>query len=202
MLKAYNKKGWVHLKEVVPDDVINELRTRAIKLREWVNDKVGTPSKYGSDIHWLGIGCAGMYDKYLMGFYKHDIMYEISSELLETKDVWLYNDQIVVKLPNDEFDFKAHSDNEAEGTNSVNLCVILDDFTDENGTLEMYNKHNNEIEKVYPKAGDIVAIHGDTLHKSQPNISDNPRCLYACVYAANRLNHMNFYKTKFKQDLL
>jgi len=201
MIDFYKKNGWVHLEQVVPDDVILELKTRAIKLREWVNDKIGTRSEYGPKIHWHGVGCAGMYDDYLMGFYKHEIMYELASELLGTNDVWLYNDQVVVKLPNDEFKFETHTDNTAggnsnQGKNTVNLSVILDDFTDENGTLQIRDT------KIYPKSGDIVAIHGDTPHQSQPNKSDKPRCLYACVYSDTMLSFMNFYKTKFKPDLL
>ena len=196
MLDFYNKNGWVHIPDIVPNEVISELRTRAIKWRNWVNDKVGTPCEYGPPIHWRGLGCAGMYDKYLMGFYTHEIMYELSSELLGTKDVWLYNDQIVVKLPNDGFDFVSHTDNSTEGLNTVNMCVILDDFTDENGTLQIRDT------KIYPKAGDIVAIHGDTPHQSQPNKSEKERCLYACVYSEKRIDFQNFYRSRFKQILL
>ena len=50
------------------------------------------------------------------------------------------------------------------------IYVILDDFTDENGTLQIRDT------KVYPKAGDIIGIHGDTPHQSEPNKSDKPRC--------------------------
>ena len=191
MVYKYNQNGWVHIHDVIPADIVYELRTRAIKWRHWVMDKINQPCEYGPKYHWNGLGCAGMYDSYLMDFYTSDIMYDVSSKILQTKDVWLYNDQIVVKLPNDNFGFNTHTDNEAEGTPSVNLCVILDDFTDENGTLQIRDT------KVYPKAGDIVAIHGDTPHQSEPNKSDIPRCLYACVYSASRINHQKFYTNKF-----
>lgn len=193
---GYQRNGWLHLKNVIDEETVNKLRTKAIELRNWVDDKVGTPSKFGPPVHWKGLGCAGMYDSYLMNFYKSDLMYDISSELLETKSVWLYNDQIVVKLPNDKFDFVPHTDNKEKGLNTINLCVILDDFTDENGTLQVLD------EKIYPKAGDIVAIHGDTQHQSFENKSNNPRCLYACVYSDERIDFQNFYRTPFKQSLL
>ena len=35
--------------------------------------------------------------------------------------------------------------------------MILDDFTDENGTLEIFNKDDGEKVRVYPKAGDVAA---------------------------------------------
>jgi hypothetical protein len=200
-LNFYKNNGWVHILDVVPNEIVTELRKRVIKLRKWVDDKQGQPSEFGPLFHWKGVGCAGMYDKFLMEFYNHEIMYDISSELLETKDVWKYNDQVVVKLPNDTFDFKPHTDNTVggnlnEGGNTVNMCVILDDFTDENGTLQIKDT------RVYPKAGDIVAIHGDTPHQSEPNKSDNPRCLYACVYSSEKIVFQNFYQTQFKQNLL
>ena len=91
--------------------------------------------------------------------------------------------RLLLKLPNDDFGFTTHTDNEQERINSVNISVILDDFTDENGTLKIKNT------KIYPKAGDIVRIHGDTPHQSEPNKSNEPRCLYGCVYSSSKINH-------------
>ena len=59
------------------------------------------------------------------------------------------SNEIVVKLPNDNFKFEPHTDNSVggnsnEGKNTVNICVILDDFTDENGTLEVFNKDDGK----------------------------------------------------------
>jgi len=191
MLDKYKKEGWVHIKSAIPQHQINNLRTKAILWREWVDTRIGQPTKMGPPKHWKGLGCAGAYDEYLLEFYRSDLMYEYSSTLLETKDVWLYNDQLVVKLAEDSFQFKTHTDNETKGTNSVNLCVILDDFTDLNGTLQIKNQ------KIYPRAGDIVAIHGDTPHSSKPNHTNKPRCLYACVYTGSQVIFENFYKTPF-----
>lgn len=191
MLEKYKKDGWVHIKSAITQNQISILRTKAIQWREWVDSRIGKPAKFGPPIHWKGLGCAGAYDDYLMNFYRSDLMYKYSSALLGTKDVWLYNDQLVVKLAKDNFQFKTHTDNETKGTNSVNMCVILDDFTDLNGTLQINNQ------KIYPKAGDIVAIHGDTPHSSKPNTTDKPRCLYACVYTDSQVIFQNFYKTPF-----
>jgi hypothetical protein len=197
----YNENGWIHLKNVISSDVVSELRDRAIKLRLWVDDKQNTPAEYGPPIHWKGLGCAGMHDKYLLDFYKSNLMVDIAKEYLNTDKVWMYNDQIVVKLPNDDFSFEPHTDNTVggnpnKGKNTINLCVILDDFTDENGTLQIRDT------KVYPKAGDIVGIHGDTPHQSEPNKSDNPRCLYACVYSDEQIVFHNFYKDPIIKSVL
>lgn len=197
----YIDNGWVHLQNKISESIVYQLRTRSIKLREWVSDKVGQPAEYGPDLHWNGLGCAGMYDNYLLNFYKSNLMVDIAKELLNTNEVWMYNDQVVVKLPNDNFGFHEHTDNSVggnsnAGANTINMCVILDDFTDENGTLQIRDT------KVYPKAGDIVGIHGDTPHQSEPNKSDNPRCLYACVYSDEKIEFQNFYKEKIVKSIL
>lgn len=200
-LNFYEKNKWVHLQKQITLNVVDELRTRSIKLREWVSDKIGQPAEYGPDIHWNGVGCAGMYDSYLLDFYKSNLMVDIAKQLLNTNDVWMYNDQVVVKLPNDNFGFEEHTDNSIggnlnEGANTINMCVILDDFTDENGTLQIRDT------KIYPKVGDIVVIHGDTPHQSEPNKSDKPRCLYACVYSDKQIIFKNFYKEKIVKSIL
>ena len=200
-LQFYKKHGWVHLQKKISEDAVHELQTRSIKLRKWVNDKIGQPCKYGGDTHWKGVGCAGMYDTYLLDFYKSNLMIDIAKKLLNTEDVWLYNDQVVVKLPNDNFGFEEHTDNSIggnfnEGGNTINMSVILTDFTDENGTLQLRDT------KIYPKAGDIVVIHGDTPHQSNPNKSDKPRCLYACVYSDKQIIFKNFYKERIVKSII
>lgn len=101
MINTYNQHGWVHLHNVIPANVVYELRTRAIEWRNWVKDKINQPCEYGPKYHWNGLGCAGMYDSYLMDFYT----------------------------------------------------------------------------------------------------SDTPRCLYACVYSASRINHQKFYTNKFHEPV-
>ena len=80
-LQFYKKHGWVHLQKKISEDVVHELQTRSIKLRKWVNDKIGQPCKYGGDTHWKGVGCAGMYDTYLLDFYKSNLMIDIAKKL-------------------------------------------------------------------------------------------------------------------------
>lgn len=199
IIEFYDKHGWVHLQNKIPGDIIDVIKEKGVKLRMWVQDKIGQPSPYGAPEYWEGIGCAGMYDDYLFDFYTSDKMYNLASELLKTKDVWIYNDQMVIKLPNDTLYFTKHTDNIFDHLNSVNLCVILDDFTEENGgTLDIYNTDDDKMITVYPKKGDIVAIHGNTWHKSNKNTSDEPRGLYACVYADEKIEFQNYYKRLLK----
>ena len=89
MINTYNQHGWVHLHNVISSDVVYELRTRAIEWRNWVKDKINQPCEYGPNYHWNGLGCAGMYDSYLMDFYTSDIMYDVSSKILENHKAML-----------------------------------------------------------------------------------------------------------------
>lgn len=188
-LLEYNNKGWVWLENQVDIDTINVLKEKAAFFRTWVEND-----------DWKGVGCAGKHDQFLYEFYTSNLMYTLASTFLGVSDIWLFNDQIVVKNPGDNFFFPAHTDNDTVDPNkdynidTINLSIILDDFTDENGGLELFS---SEWEKVYPKKGDIVAIRGNTLHRSGVNKSSSSRGLYACVYCADKIDFLNFYKDKF-----
>jgi len=201
-LEFYKKYGWVLIKDAINNQTVDTLKEKGLRLRKWVEDKIGTPSEYGPPTHWQGIGCAGMYDPDLYKFYQSKTMFSIASYLLEKEDIWLFNDQMVIKLPEDDFGFDIHRDNQfVQGnengeTHTVNLGIVLDDFTDLNGTLEIKD-NNDEWQVIYPTKGDIVAINGNTPHCSSPNYSEDSRGLYACVYSEGQLNSYNFYTSKF-----
>jgi ectoine hydroxylase-related dioxygenase (phytanoyl-CoA dioxygenase family) len=207
----YDKKGYVVIENAIPTYIIDELRSRAIKLKNWlISLPPNTPSKYGSPFHWSGLGCAGMYDNYLNKFYQSRIMYEYASDLLGKEDIWLFNDQVVVKLPNESFEFEMHFDNQFLSTNTdgkihtVNMGVVLDNFTEENGPISIKDMETSKMIRPLAKAGDIIAIHGNTPHASNPNKSDKPRGFYPCVYAEDKVVVDNFYREPFitKYDIL
>lgn len=196
-LLHYKTHGWVHIEGVIPHDLMSIVHQSSVKLKHIALENEHTPAPYGTRLHWKGLGCASKYDNKLWECYKSDINREIATELLETEDIYLYNDQIVLKLPQEEFEFEEHYDNQYSSNSdnrihSINLSWILDDFTDKNGTLNMGET------LIYPKKGDIVAIRGDTIHSSKPNMSDTSRLLYACVFNGNEpVMHENFYTEKW-----
>ena len=134
---------------------------------------------------------------------KSKFMYNLATSILGQDDIWLFNDQIVIKKPNDNFVFPEHTDNDVVDANkdykieTVNISVILDNFTDENGTLEILSQLTNNWVSVYPKKGDIVAIRGNTLHRSGENKSSESRGLFACVYTEKKIKFGQFYTEKF-----
>lgn len=206
----YDKKGYVIIEGAIPLHIIDEIRNRALKLKEWVMERKDTDAEFGPKKHWAGLACAGMYDDYLKKFYQSKLMYEYASDLLGKEDIWLFNDQIVVKLPNESFGFEMHYDNQFSPNNqdghihSVNMGVVLDNFTEDNGPISIRDMETNEMVKPLPRAGDIVAIHGNTPHQSAPNLSDKPRGFYPCVYTEEKVVVDNFYREPFetKYDIL
>lgn len=185
----YQLRGWEVISEVIPQETIDTIIEHAIPMRK----------DYRRYSQWKGISCAGRFNSDLMEFYTSDVMREVAESILGCK-TYLFNDQIVYKLPRDGMNFKPHFDNQFgpnfDGSiHTVNLSVVLNDFTEENGTLSLQNENDGEWVTVYPNSGDIVAIRGSTLHKSGENRTLNPRGLYACVYTESPMNMPDFYNS-------
>lgn len=196
-LAKYKKEGWVHIKNVIPSNLMDVVHKASQPLKEISLQNLWTPAPYGNKLHWLGMSCSASYDNTLWQCYKSNINRKIATTLLETEKIYLYNDQVVLKLSKENFNFKEHYDNQFTNNkdnkiHTINLSWILDDFTEENGTLSIKGK------AIYPNKGDIIAIRGDTMHSSKNNLSDKRRLLYACVFTADKpVIFENFYKEEW-----
>ena len=190
-INFYNDHGYVHLHNRVKDKMANEIKKRGMVQRSWVD---GNP---------LPNPVAGKHDRYLAAFYRSEFMYNLATSLLGKDDIWLFNDQVVIKKPNDTFVFPAHTDNDIVEPNkdynieTINIGVVLDDFTEENGTIEILDQFTNEWVSPYPKKGDLLAIRGNTVHRSGENNSPNSRGFYACVYTAEKIEFDMYYTKRF-----
>jgi hypothetical protein len=187
----YNDKGWVHIPNLIGSDVIDVVRTIGISMREEY-------SKYSS---WKGISCAGKFNDTLSEMYTSDTMMDLSKNILGDS-VYLFNDQMVMKFPNDNLEFKAHFDNQFgldnnRGIHTINVSWILDDITIENGSFEIQNLDNKKWCTPVLKTGDVIVIGGNTLHRSYTNKSDSARGLYACVYSDKPIEFTGFYNVPF-----
>lgn len=162
-----------------------KIREECIKLRkEW--------TEYST---WKGISCASKYSNVLKQFYFEELP-KLGREFIGEK-MYYFNDQAVVKMPNDGMVFLPHYDNfygpNRDGKiHTVNLLLILDDITKENGSLKVSDLF------LYPKAGDIVAINGNTIHGSGENKSEHPRVCYACVYTESPIQLKGFYNDEVR----
>ena len=209
----FEENGYITFSNKLTPEFLDTAREITLDYRNrTINENlIGHPRPFGLMKYWTGLDVASTeYDK-LFEFYTSDLMYDIASELLDTDEIYLFNDQIVVKLPNDNFTFDPHSDNgygpnpqmASEGWyRSITCCWVLDDFTDENGPVRLLNKKTGEYVTAYSKAGDIIVWDGETLHYSEENKSDKPRRVWLQVYTTQDITVLhsdfkNFYSQRF-----
>ena len=102
---SFNKQGYIHLKNVIEPNIVAETRHLAIQLRKKYKDQEGQDRTEGGGIFWKGLEMASILDTRLWGLYTHPNMKEIAKTFLQIEEPYLYNDQVVVKLPNDNFLF-------------------------------------------------------------------------------------------------
>ena len=60
------------------------------------------------------------------------------------------------------------------------------------------NKDTGEYDLVEAKAGDIIAIDGNTYHRSDHNKTDKIRAMYACVYSTKQMDFEGFHNRQWK----
>jgi len=205
--KLFKKQGYIHLKDVIPTKQLKIARREAINLKRDKISELGKPKSYGTGKWWRGIEMASRESEELFMCYIHPFMQQIVPVFMETTDIWLFNDQAVVKLPNEEFAFPEHFDNQygpdPEGAlngdfKTINFMWVLTNMPKESGALEIQNQETGEYELIEAKAGDIIAIEGNVYHRSNHNTTDKPRALYACVFSTKCMELEGFYQAKWK----
>lgn len=195
-LQKFKKQGYIVIPNCISQNVIDNCKNICLSIRNSNERQV--------------ISIASFLSPELFRYYTSDFMYDIATEFLETDKIYLFNDQIVVKLPNENFKFEKHTDNQYGPHNELALkgvfktitCAwILDDFTNENGPVSILNKETNEWDIPLPKKGDMIIWDGNTLHESSINKSNKERAVWLCVYSTHDLTSLkpinyNFFKNK------
>lgn len=190
-IDSYHRYGWCRIPSYHDDSWTDVCGTIGLQLKHRAHEL--------SD--WKGISCAGRFDPRLTEMYTDKKMYDLAIQFLG-EDVYLFNDQIVYKLPEEHFCFDPHYDNQY-GPNAdnkihtVNFSCALDEFE---SSLEIQDERGWHV--FYPCKGDVIAIRGDTYHRSPIHLGTRPRGLYACVYTAEPLYKKDFYYSKFTPDLI
>ena len=191
-VNKFKEQGYIVIPNCLSNTIIEDCKNICLSIRNSTEIKV--------------ISVASFVSSELFKYYTSDFMYDIATELLETDTIHLFNDQIVVKLPNENFKFEIHSDNAYGPHNDLALkgefktitCAwILDDFTEENGPVSILNKQTNEWDTPLPKKGDMVIWDGDTLHHSSINKSNKERAVWLCVYSTHDLTSFKPYNSEF-----
>lgn len=196
------------LENVVPKHYIEYLQDYTLEIKKRIKPLEGEYKPIGSGIYWKGIDMASSCplssdseNKKLFDLYTSKFMYDIITPYISNP--FLFNDQIVVKEPHEEFSFEPHRDNQFgpfpddKDLLTINCMLVLDDFTEENGAISVLD--NNWI-TLYPKKGDILMIEGNTFHSSKINLSNHPRRAYLCVYSNKSIGkdfQQGYYYNKF-----
>ncbi len=188
-----NNFYWKIIPNVLSSIEVMQLRHVALKAKYVVIEHNKTKKTTGSLKYWRGLDMASKdnnlhkyYRSYLNNTIHSERYTKIASEYLNP--LYLFNDQLVTKLPNENFSFDIHYDNQfdiGDDYNGITLMLVLDDFTDLNGTIQCYE---NKWVTLYPKRGDIVVLNGTTKHRSSINRSKDSRSTYILHYTDGFVN--------------
>ena len=210
-LEKIKNNGYEVLKDVIPQETIKYLQEYTLIVKDRLNGMFGVDKPVGSVKYWQGADMASKFplssdeenDK-LYEFYTSKFMYDIVINYIPKP--FLFNDQIVVKLPNEDFVFEPHRDNQFgpkpddKDLLTINFMLVLDDINEENGGFHVKDRLTNNWVSLEPKIGDIVLVEGNTYHKSYKNLSDKVRRVYICVYTNESIGKgfsNGFYHERF-----
>ena len=189
-------QGYKVLKNVIPSTYLKIAQKETLRLKTWLlkENLLGTRSELGTGIYWRGIETAGRLSRALKQMYESPFMLELVREELGDT-FYMYNDQVVVKMPKEPFAFEPHRDNQyGQDTTghfkTLNFTWILDDQKDIR-VMDGMVWLQPELE-----AGDILILDGNQIHCSGYNNSDKPRRNWCCVYSKEKPNYLDFYSEK------
>ncbi len=181
------------LKNVIPADSLEKARKATLELKTWLIDNamLGMASNLGTGTYWRGIETASRISPTLHKLYTSNFMKGIVSEYMS--EAYYYNDQVVVKMPGEPFEFEEHYDNQyaPDSIHQINFMWVLDDITPESGGFKVEGK------EVVLNVGDILVLDGNTLHSSGRNFSTEPRRVWACTYTTTEPDYLNFFSGRF-----
>ena len=216
-LNLFKENGYILLEDFISLMDVEEIKTICYTIKQNIiqNDLIGKPKDFGYEKYWRGLDMASTQSSVLFDYYTSEKMYEVAKTLLETNSIYLFNDQIVVKLPKEDFGFAEHTDNQFGPNNEMALrgefktitcCIVLDDFTENNGPISILNKKTNLWEQPLPKKGSLIVWDGNTLHWSGNNESKYERCAWLCVYSTTDLTKVipetpNTFSKFYNQEL-
>ena len=114
-INHYRQKGWVVIE--------NALNLQEVDMVKRIGEDMRLHAADYST--WSGIYCAGNFDYRLFQSYTSPTMKNLAREILGD-EVYLFNDQIVIKLPNDRLRFEPHKDNQygpnSDGSIHTSIC--------------------------------------------------------------------------------
>ena len=168
--KVFDDQGYILIEDIIPSKVVSPTRRIAINLKRDKVSELGKPRKWGTGTYWRGIEMASKIEEELFFTYIHPFMQQIVPVFLGTKKIYLFNDQVVVKLPKEDFSFPEHYDNQygpdPEGAlnnefKTINFMLVLTntskDFSDCSAFMRSSIKSVNSVYDVFITACGITS---------------------------------------------
>lgn len=208
-INNFHTNGYDILSNEVPRETIDYLKSYTLELK---NRMISNP-KFETDTKPNGSGVYGRFhdmassspladdseNKKLFNVYTSQLMYEICKFYLMRDKIYLFNDQVVVKLPNEEFSFEPHRDNQFGpfpnrwDLKTLNCMIVLDNIDDDNGGFKVKNRNTLQWDDLKLLQGDVLVMDGNTFHQSGKNNSNLPRRVYIGHYSTEPIGK-NFQK--------
>jgi len=215
----FHRHGYDILPNQVPRETIDYLKSYTLELKERMisHPQFETETKpNGSGVYGRFIDMASSFpladdseNKKLFDVYTSQLMYEICNFYLMRDEFYLFNDQVVVKLPNEDFSFEPHRDNQFGphpnrwDLKTLNCMMVLDDINDKNGGFQVRNRKTRKWDILNLLEGDILVMGGNTFHQSGNNKSDSPRRVYIGHYSSESIGknfQKGYYYNRFYGD--
>jgi hypothetical protein len=193
-------QGYQVLQNIIPSVYLRSARQETLRLKKWLleNDLIGKPSELGTGTYWRGIETASRLSSDLERMYKSNFMRDLARAFLGD-EFYYFNDQVVVKMPHEDFAFEPHYDNQygqdPQGQfETINFTWILDDQDKQSGAITFKTDKGWVTPEV--KSGDILVIDGNQVHASTFNRTNKPRRNWCCVYSKEKPNYLDFYSER------
>ena len=216
-IKQFKKDGYFILESVIPDSILDALREECMRYVANADREMEAQGiKMDQINHYKKryfISDRSADNAILTDFLLSDLMVDIAQATLG-ENVYLFNEQYVVKAVDSDTKFNWHQDSGYVGhyhAPYLSCWCALDDMTEENGTIYVlpYGRDGRDspdelIEHVHDEAtNDKVGYHGDdpgdpaivpagsivvfssrTFHRSGSNTTDKYRRSYLAQYSA------------------
>ena len=214
-LEQFRKDGYFILERVIPEDVLEGLRNECQQYIAKFDAEMEAKGLEKDGINHYKkryfIANRGLENPVITNFLFSDLMYQVTRAVLG-EEVYLFNEQYVVKAADKQSAFAWHQDSGYIGHYHkpyLSCWCALDDMTEENGTIsvlpheragiepeDLIDHEQSEItnDKIGYKgddpgilalvpAGSIVVFSSRTLHRSGPNKTDKMRRSYLVQYS-------------------
>ena len=221
-IESFQTKGYCVVGRVMSEQQVNDVRFAADSLVEAVNAGRPYPPaflKEGQSYNAIHKSNRLFFSNRceifegMERFVKGELVTEIARDLLGP-DVYLFNEQLVVKAPQHGDSFAWHQDSgyvRFAHRPFLTLWCALDDTTRHNGTVYLLPRNIRKETAVAPHewdasgsnlvgyrgedpgdivevpAGSIVAFSSLTMHRTGANTTDKPRRALVCQYSAEPL---------------